>query len=57
MYPEDLKNVNTYFTKHMATALKLSAELSAYWGRDEAEFYTTWGRELGQDSTCEACKF
>lgn len=57
MYPEDLQAVNIHFPPYMKEALKLSSELSSYWGRDEAEFYTTWGRELGQESTCEACKF
>lgn len=57
MYLDDLQNVHFHFPNYMRDALRLSAELSSYWGRSEAEFYTTWGRELGQDSTCESCKF
>lgn len=57
MYPKDIKAVRKYFPELHFKAMKLSAEISRYWGRNEAEFYSTFGRDLGQDSTCEVCKF
>ena len=38
--------------------MALSVRLNKYWGRNEVEFYSTFMRDdLGQDVTCEACKF
>lgn len=57
METKHMKAVKKYFPILHLEAMKLSAELGSYYGRDETEFYTTFGRDLGQDSTCEACKF
>lgn len=57
MYPDDLEAIKEHFPQYHIEAMQLSAELSKFWGRNEAEFYTRFGRDLGQDSTCEACKF
>lgn len=47
-----------YETFYHQRAIELSAELSRHWGRSEAEFYTQFGRDdLGQESTCENCKW
>lgn len=57
MYPKDMKAIKKYYPNYHTMAMELSAKISSYWGRDEAEFYATFGREEGQDSNCEACKF
>jgi hypothetical protein len=57
MYPDDIDAVEKYYPTYHWEAMKLSAALGSYWGRDEAEFYTRFGRYLGQDSTCEQCKW
>lgn len=57
MYPKDIENVKKYFPSYYMQAMRLSAELGKFWGRDEAIFYSTFGRDLGQDSTCEVCKY
>ena len=57
MYPKQIKAIKKYFPPYYLKAIKLSADLGSFWGRNEAEFYTKFGRDLGQDSTCEACKF
>jgi hypothetical protein len=58
MTNEDLELVKQYFPWHWQEAMRLSVDLSRHWGRDSAEFYTTFGRpELGQESTCETCKW
>lgn len=57
MNPKDMENVKTYFPEYYMKAIELSAELGKYWGRSEADFYTQFGRDLGQESTCNNCKF
>lgn len=57
MYPKDILLIKEHFHEYYFKAMELSAKLGKFWGRNEAEFYTTFGRDLGQDSTCEACKF
>jgi 3'-phosphoadenosine 5'-phosphosulfate sulfotransferase (PAPS reductase)/FAD synthetase len=57
MYPKDINAVEQHYPDYHWKAMQLSSELGRYWGRDEAEFYTTFGRFLGQDTTCETCKF
>ncbi|MDF2449421.1 MAG: hypothetical protein K0R26_1925 [Bacteroidota bacterium] len=57
MDPEDILAVKKYYPKYFMLAMKLSSELTRYWGRDEATFYTTFGRDLGQENTCNYCKF
>lgn len=58
MTNEDLELVSIHFPWYWQEAMRLSAELSRHWGRDSAEFYSRFGRpELGQESTCENCKW
>jgi 3'-phosphoadenosine 5'-phosphosulfate sulfotransferase (PAPS reductase)/FAD synthetase len=57
MYPKDLSAIRTHFPKFFDNAMKTSEKLKKHWGRDSAEFYTEFGRELGQESTCNTCKF
>lgn len=54
-YVKDLENIKKYFPLEFENAMSTSKKLSAYWGRNEAEFYSNFGRELGQESTCESC--
>lgn len=55
MYPKDIEAVQLHYSENYRNALQLSAELKRYWGRDEAEFYATFGRDLAQESTCTHC--
>lgn len=57
MYTEEFENVKKYYPDYYFTAIKLSYELSKYWGRDKDQFYMNFGRDLGQDSTCGNCVF
>lgn len=57
MYPDDIESVKKHFNSLYWKAMELSAFIGSYWGRDEADFYARFGRDLGQDSTCEHCKF
>jgi hypothetical protein len=55
---ENVENVKTYYPAHHMAAMRLSAKLGSYFGRDEAAFYALFGRDLGQqETTCENCKF
>ncbi len=53
----EIKAIKKYFPAYYLEAIKLSAKLSKYWGRDKDQFYFSFGRDLGQDSTCGACVF
>jgi len=53
---KDMELVKKHFPEYHARAMETSKKLMKYWGRDEAIFYSTFGRDLGQDSTCETCK-
>lgn len=57
MYPHEIEAVKQYFPTEYKEAMGLSDRLKKYWGRDKDEFYMTFGRDLGQGSTCEVCKF
>lgn len=57
MYPHELEAIKEHYPKYFEQAMKLSNKLKAHYGRDKAEFYATFGRDLGQESTCEVCKF
>lgn len=57
MYSEGFELVKEYYPSYYLKAIELSAQLSKYWGRDELDFYTKFGRDLGQEETCEVCKF
>jgi hypothetical protein len=54
---DNMKAVQEHYPDHHAKAMELSDKLQKYWGRDEVTFYAEFGRDLGQSSTCEACKF
>lgn len=57
MYPEDLQAIREHYPGYFAAAMQTSEKLKAYWGRDADAFYSEFGRELGQDSTCSHCKW
>lgn len=52
---DDLKAVKKHYPVYHSRAMQTSKKLKAYYGRDKAAFYTTFGRDLGQDSTCKDC--
>jgi hypothetical protein len=52
-----LKNVKAHFPEKHERAMETSRKIGAYWGRDKAGFYAEFGRELGQESTCENCQW
>jgi hypothetical protein len=52
-----LINVKAHFPKKHERAMETSRKIGAYWGRDKAGFYAEFGRELGQESTCENCQW
>lgn len=54
---EDMEHVKKHYPLYFDNAMKLSDRLNKYWGRDEVSFYTTFGRDLGQDSSCDTCKW
>lgn len=56
MKTEEFEDVKTYFPAKHYEAMRLSSELGKYWGRDEAIFYSTFGRDEGQQP-CEVCTF
>lgn len=55
MYPHELIAIEYFYYSYYKNAMNLSAKLKLYWGRDKDEFYSTFGRELGQESTCSTC--
>jgi hypothetical protein len=57
MYPDDYELIRVYYPEYYESAKKLSEEINKYWGRAEANFYSSFGRDLGQESSCEICKF
>lgn len=57
MYPHQIAAVKKYYFAYYMEAIKLSAKLGKFWGRNADEFYTTFGRDLGQEITCKGCKF
>lgn len=54
---DQMEAVRTHYPLNHLNAMQLSKQLKKYWGRSEADFYTTFGRELGQDSSCDFCKW
>ncbi len=54
---EDMKNVDRYYPAYMQAAKKLSAQLQAYWGRSENDYYTEFGRQDYDSSLCATCSF
>ena len=57
MRTKDMEAVKIYYPTYHANAMVLSNKLKKYWGRNKDEFYLTFGRDLGQDSSCAICKF
>lgn len=57
MTTDQLAAVEKYFPLEFEDAMRLSGKLKRHWGRDSAEFYTKFGRDLGQESTCTNCKW
>jgi hypothetical protein len=55
MYPHELIAIEYFYPEYYKKAMELSAKLMLYWGRDKDQFYSTFGRDLGQESTCGAC--
>lgn len=56
-YPEHIENVRVHYPDYFHNAMGLSRKLQKHWGRDKTDFYTTFGRELGQEVTCTSCKW
>lgn len=57
MTTEDMKEVRTHFPKKHARAMETTKNIKSYWGRQEADFYAEFGRDLGQEPSCEVCQF
>ena len=57
MTTKDLENVKTHFPIYWDEAMKTANTLNSFYGRNKQDFYSNFGRDLGQDSTCEYCKF
>lgn len=57
MTVKELQDVKNHYPELHQKAMDLSVRLGKYWGRNADKFYQTFGRELGQDSTCETCKW
>lgn len=57
MYTHEIICVEYFYPEYHKQAMGLSVRLQKYWGRNQNEFYTTFGRDLGQESTCETCKW
>ena len=54
---EDLELVQLYYPDLFKKAMDLTKKLSSYFGRDKDLFYASFGRDLGQQSTCESCRW
>jgi len=54
---EEIELVRIYYPELYQKAMDLAERLSAYFGRDKDKFYATFGRDLGQPSTCETCRW
>lgn len=57
MYPWEILAIEFFYPEYYKEAMRLTSDLERYWGRVEDDFYLTFGRDLGQDSTCNSCKF
>jgi 3'-phosphoadenosine 5'-phosphosulfate sulfotransferase (PAPS reductase)/FAD synthetase len=55
MYPHEMIAIEFFFVFYYKNAMLLSDKLKKHWGRDKDQFYSTFGRELGQESTCGSC--
>ncbi len=57
MYPHEYEAVKIHFPSYYSKALQLGVDLRRHWGRTPDDFYFTFGRDLGQESTCGNCIF
>lgn len=57
MTVEEMEIVKEYYPELHQKAMDLSVRLQKYWGRDADKFYSTFGRDLGQPTTCETCRW
>ncbi len=55
MYPNELLAIKEHYPDYFKKAMETSDKLKSHYGRNEDEFYTTFGRDLGQESTCQNC--
>lgn len=55
MYPHEIIAIEFFYEGYYKDAMLLSDRLKKHWGRNKDEFYSTFGRELGQESTCGVC--
>lgn len=55
MYPWEMICIEYFYPEYHKSAMLLSERLQKYFGRDKDLFYATFGRELGQESTCGNC--
>ena len=53
----DFEAFEKYYPEYYNEASKLSERLGKYWGRSVDDFHISFGRELGQESTCETCEW
>jgi len=49
--------VQYFYSDYYKKAMDTASRIKKYWGRDSAEFYSVFGRDLAHESTCETCKF
>ncbi len=54
---KDFKAVMEFYPEYHELAMQLTEKLGKYWGRSGDDFYNTFGRELGQESTCGVCEW
>lgn len=55
MYPHEIIAIEYFYPEYYKDAMLLSDRLKKHWGRNKDKFYSTFGRELGQESTCGSC--
>lgn len=52
---EDMTHIKEHYPDYYLKAMNTADKLKSFFGRDEDAFYTTFGRDLGQESTCKDC--
>ncbi len=58
MQMSDFEKVKLHFPEYWEKAMQLTENLNKHWGRNKIEFYTNFGRDLGQEKQpCETCNF
>lgn len=56
-YSYEIIALKYFYREYYDKAMKTATKIKRYIGRDADEFYSTFGRDLGQESTCETCKW